>query len=646
MTLSVHLEQVFGTGGILAQKFPGYAPRAGQVAMAGAVDAAFEGQQRLVAEGPCGTGKSLAYLVPATHHAAKNGRRVLVVTANIALQEQLVSKDLPLLAEVLPWKFTYSLLKGRNNYLCLDKREATEVKAAIESRDEEVERLRTWARDTTTGDVSELPVIPAPRAWARFSVSADECKGKPCKFYKDCFAEQARRRAKEAQVIVANYHILFTHLAVKIATGKDLVLPHFDALVCDESHELVDIAREFFGWKVTAGTIAHVTKKLGEAQLRKDIEAESTRFFEGLAELRRAKSYKARLRKPATMPDYEALTGLLFKAAQVYESHRQVAEATGDKDAAAEWRIAERGVANAAARINVAMAAESYGSEIEAVFFVELDEKGRASLNSKKIDVSAAIAEHLWSDLRTAVLTSATLTVGGSFEHIARETGLDRSEKGYARCAAESPFDWQRQALLVIPVKEVPEPREATFDGAAIGLVEKTIGLARGRTLAIFTSRKNLDAAHRHVAGRVPFRVLKQGERPRTQLVEEFRRDVSSVLLGTKSFWTGVDVSGEALSCVVIDKLPFPTPDDPVADAISERDPDAFFNYFVPRAVTAFKQGFGRLIRSTADRGVVVVLDKRLVTKGYGRTFLRSLPPAGLSTRLEDVGEFLGGESR
>jgi len=635
--MTEYIDAVFGPTGILARHFEGYVPRPGQIEMARAVGAALEDDEHLLVEAPTGVGKSLAYSVPATHHAVNEKKRVVIATANIALQEQLVEKDLPLLAEILPWDFRFALLKGKNNYLCLDRRYQEEAEGTLDLLDEPgdgpmLTDLTEWAGTTETGDVSELPFQPLYRLWRRFSTTSDDCKGSDCRFRDECFALKARAAAEEAHVVVANYHLLFAHLQVRAATGQDLVLPAFDVAILDEAHKAADIARDFFGARITVGGVrwaARLLKKLGKGMQHRELTEEATRFFERLDSHRRSPGYKCRLKRPDVVP-WSKLCTLLGKAATTY----QAAQEMGDEDANAELRRVATRCETLAGQIRAAMTL----ADKDSVVFIEADGRGGAVLRSKPIEVSGVLEQALFASVDSAVLTSATLTTGGSFDHIAGEMGVPTPRT----LSVESPFDFERQALLVVP-DGMPNPGAPDYPDAVADAVAEVLELAEGRTLGLFTSYRNLDLTYQRVSGN-GHRILRQGDRPRTALVEEFRRDVDSVLLGTESFWAGVDVQGEALSCVVIDRLPFPSPDDPVLDAISERDRRWFTNYSLPRAVIAFKQGFGRLIRSATDRGVVVVLDQRIVSKSYGKVFTRSLPPVLKSRRIESVQRFLDEE--
>jgi ATP-dependent DNA helicase DinG len=630
-----YIDTVFGPNGIFARRFQGYTPRQGQIELTRAVDRAIEENAHLMAEAPTGTGKGMAYLVPAIQHAVKHDKRVLVVTGNIALQEQLVGKDLPLLAEVLPWDFTYALLKGRQNYLCPSRLHEQEAEPQLDMPGEPFdanayEAILAWAETTETGDKSELPFEPPARLWRRFSIASEDCKGNECRFRDQCFAAKAKARAEQAMVVVSNYHLLLLHLHLREITGRDLILPPFDISICDEGHKLADIAREFFGFRITAGSVrwaGRLLNRMGHVRLATRLETETSAFFDALDAYERSDAYDRRLRVPGVVP-HQALRAALV---ETFRSYQEGMDEVLDADARAELTRAMARAMALVIQLDSAMGLAEEGS----VYFLERMPKGGVALASKVVDVSERLRKLFFDATPSVIVTSATLTTGGSFEHAKRELGMRDGRE----LVVESPFDFEKQALLIVP-ESLPSPQDPSFVDAVADTVAQIIELAEGRTLGLFTSYRNMNAAYERLSG-CGYRVLRQGDAPRTQLIEAFRKDVRSVLLGTESFWAGVDVPGESLSCVIIDRLPFPPPDDPVLDAVSERDPDWFQDFSLPRAIIAFKQGFGRLIRSQLDRGVVVVLDERLVTKRYGKKFIRSLPYTLKSRRLAHVRHFL-----
>lgn len=645
------IESVFGANGLLSEKFKGYAPRKGQVDMAIAVEKAIAEKGHLIAEGPTGTGKSLAYLVPAIEWAMRKekfssavGKKVIVVTGNIALQEQLVGKDLPSLREIMPEAFDFCLAKGKNNYLCVDALGKALANNALAGKDGQIARLLEWAQTTSTGDVSEFPEMPEPALWRQMSVQSDECKGSSCKWFAQCFAEKAKRHQIGAQVVVTNYHMFFAHLKVREkmrelqARGApvelDHVLPTADVIVFDEAHKAADIARDFLGFQLTKGALDRLVQGFNH-ELGPQVKAAADRFFRQLGEWKRNKGYRSRLKKGHPLqPAGALLFDLCNKVAQYYKVNAANSAWAPEEKAELEMR-AKRGF-TIADQIAEAMEPEKHE---DIVYFIEEAPNGAAMLKSKPIKVDGWLSRELFGSFPTVIVTSATLATGatGGFEFIKKELGL----KECAEMVAESPFSWKNQVLFVCP-KTMTDPKEySTFASSVADHVVKIARASKGRLLGLFTSYKVLEATHRACSEELPFRIFKQGEAPRTMLVNKFKDDVDSCLLGCESFWAGVDVPGESLSCVVIDRLPFPTPEDPIVDAIAAKDDKWFFNYAVPRAIIQFKQGFGRLIRTTTDRGVVVVLDRRVTDMGYGRSFIAALPKGiGFSRDVSSVEEF------
>jgi ATP-dependent DNA helicase DinG len=634
-----YIDTVFGPGGIMSKVFAGYEPRPGQMLLAKAVDEAISCRRHLLAEAPCGVGKSLAYCVPAAWHSAHAGKRVAVVTANIALQEQLHTKDLPMLSGILPWGFKHSLIKGRSNFLCMDRLLDEQSRGIPKGRRTRNERdqyrsVMSWARKTSSGDMSELDFTPLPSVWHLFSSTGDECKGSDCKCFIDCFAEKAHRGAMDADIFVTNYHLLFAHLQVRMATGKDLILPRFDVAVCDEAHKAADIARNFFGFRITGGSVRFAFRLLGRLGMQEefdDIDDQARVFFDRLRKLYKSGGYKTRFRSPPQLdwkPMAESLRGIGGKFLS-----RSFGIGDDCRDEKAALRKASGIAMKMAGNLEDAMTL----ADPDSVYYIEEASGESVALVSKPIHVAPVLAKELFSKTGSVISASATLAVDGGFSHAMRELGVVDP----VSLMVDSPFDFTRQAIMVVP--DMPEPTDKSFPAAVADAVEKAIILAKGRTLGLFTSYRNLETVWARVSNLSGYRILKQGDKPRTALIEEFRKDVGSVLLGTESFWTGVDVPGEALSCVVIDRLPFQTPDDPVLDAITERNHDWFMSYSVPKAVIAFKQGVGRLIRRSTDKGVIVVLDRRIVTKAYGSRFLASIPAVRKSQKFESIGRFLEG---
>lgn len=661
-----YVDEVFGEQGAIAKAIAGYRPRAGQIELARGVDAAIVAGENLIGEGPTGTGKSLAYAVPAAWHAARvnphrktQRAKVAIVTANIALQEQIVTKDLPLLQRVLPWEFTFALAKGRSNYLCIDAYEdavADSVMSKIPFEDprdrQQWAEVTRWVRQTQMGDLSELSFEPSANVRLKIATTAEDCHGKLCESYDDCHANRARAAAEQADVVVTNYHLLFAHFAVLEATeGSVEILPAFDVVVFDEAHKAADIAREFFGFRVTVGQVRWAARLLDakkqskkapvptiDPELKERIGDLADDFFGRLRTYKHGGRYKTRLKEERAV-QHDELRDALYSAAEKYQATSE------DPSLEPLVRHKLRTTANRArSTAQNLQRAVLLSHPSEEVVFIDEDQKERVTLCAKAVSAAPTLERLLFKSesVRSVVATSATLTTGvRSFDYIKSELGAGDAKT----MAVASPFEWSKQALLVLPTG-LPQPNEPAFGQAVGELLARVVHAARGRTLGLFTSYRGLHVATSALEeARLGYPVMRQGDAPRTQLVQRFREDSASVLLGTESFWTGVDVPGESLSCVLIDRLPFEPQDDPVLDAIRERDPSGcFMRYQVPRAAIALRQGVGRLIRAVSDRGVVVVCDRRLIDKPYGKVFLRSLPPMRITRDIGDISRFLDGK--
>lgn len=663
-----YIDRTFGQGGYLHRRWgEGYQPRAGQVALARAVDESIRERTHLLSEAPCGIGKSLGYSVPASYHAATSQKTIVIVTANIALQEQIVGKDLPLLAEILPWGFSYALLKGRQNYLCrsmyeqirLDSRQKTmfaDMGGSTEERDRR--RLMQWAEGEIGGgygDVSSLDWKPSDKMWRELSVSAEDCKGPRCSFKETCGALAAQRRARQSQVIVTNYHLFFTNLLIAMERGIDVVLPPFDVAIFDEAHKASDISRDFFGWKVSESSPKRPARyfRNQDPAFVERISRASACFFGQMLVLRRDRDrYKARIvpekLSRGDLSSAEDLIGLMDELGErLAQEFDRLVDNPGRqaRDELGTVEIAQR----KALKVRQALQSVLEPTDDNQVLYIEEDEFRKAHVSCRLVRPGKVLRSALFEKVKQAadgtppssvavVCTSATMATADGFGFAATELGVER----YKQLVVDSPFDFQRQALFIVP--ELCEPNDPAFTAQVAATLLRTIELARGRTLAFFTSRKRMNDVFDFVSPRCqPYRIIKQDDGQRTQLIEEFRRDTHSVLMGVSSFWAGVDVPGESLSVVFIDKLPFPTPDDPVLERLSETDKRAFGIYAVPRAIIEFKQGFGRLIRSSTDRGAVVCCDNRLLTKGYGRQFLKAMPNVQKIKNLGAIPEWLDG---
>ena len=654
MTTTWTVLDAFRPEGLLSETLEGYEERPPQRDLALAVEEAFGKGQHLAAEGPTGVGKSLSYLVPAIRkviedrEAGNEDARCVVVTANIALQEQLVFKDLPFLQEVLPDDFSYELVKGRNNYLCLDKRRefceeraqlafGQDVKAlsdgdlmgVVAGASHREQQILDWSKQTTTGDRSELDFEPTDQEWRQFSVTAQDCLGQGCPHREQCFATRQRKALQQTDVIVANYHFLFAAIEMRRQTGKDIVLPPFQYLVLDEAHRAADIARDFFGWNVSGYAVSRVEKALRRAarghddqsdwnRLADTLAAELRGFVEHLEVLHGDERGALRIRKAGQI-----------RALSLAQVLRETSSALDDiqgsllgREKAVTQQHRERAALLADELEELSALSDSNG-----VYFIERFGKSRAMRACKRMkQVGGFLWDVMFSHTTSTVITSATLAIDGSCSFVRNEIGMRDGRE----IIVDSPFNHREQGLIVLS-PNAPNPKEEGYPEKVADVLRYAVRQAGGRTLGLFTSYRVLRVvaealrADEEIAGK--YTILVQGDAPRMTLAKRFKEDVTSILLGTESFWTGVDVPGEALSCLVVDKIPFPSPGEPVLDALSEdAGRAAFFEISVPRAVLQLRQGVGRLIRRGDDRGVVIILDNRLVTKGYGSTFVNSLP--------------------
>ena len=587
--------------------------------MAEAVQAALQDEHLLLVEAGTGTGKTLAYLVP----AILSGKRVVISTATKTLQEQLLHKDIPLLRRL--FDVSAAVLKGVSNYVC--RRRYSETG---DSDDPDLVRISDWVGRTVTGDRAELGDVPeeAP-AWRLVTTTPEGRVGPLCPFFERCYVTQARRAAAKAQIVIVNHHLYFVDAALRSQFPGAQVLPDHDAVIFDEAHALEEIATEHFGVGVSTHRLASLlrdaTKAIPDTPLLANLEARGEAMFAGLRR-RLGTADEGRVTAPEDLFDRESWFRL---DAALEELAARTARMPDDK-------IAEA-VARRADSFRTDLAAVAEGASRRHVVWGEV--RGRTvSVHASPIDIASLFRQRVLPNVTSAVFTSATLTTDRRFDYVRGRLGLDDALTAELRL--ESPFDWNRQVLLYLP-RDLPAPDDPGFGEAADGRVAELLDVTRGRAFVLTTSWRALRRAAASLRERVPYPLLVQGERPRAALLEAFRDRVGSVLLATASFWEGVDVPGEALSLVILDKLPFAAPDDPITAArvrhLEEAGDDAFHAYQLPRAALSLKQGFGRLIRRGDDRGIVAVLDHRILTKTYGRVFLSTLPPAPRTSALEQV---------
>jgi len=636
------LARLFADDGPLAAQIPGYRLRPQQLELAGAILEAIEAQAPLVAEAGTGTGKTLAYLVP----ALLAGGKVIVSTGTKTLQDQLYDRDLPAVRAALASGAVTALLKGRANYVCLHRMERAAAEARLASREEaaQLRRIERFAATSASGDRAELPGVPddAP-VWLHATSTRENCLGQECPRYQDCFVMKARRGALAADVVVVNHHLFFADVVLR-DEGVAELLPACNTLIFDEAHQLPDTARLFFGESVSTGRLVELAR---DARL----------------ELRAA---------GGAAPDFDALAGRLEKAARDLRlcfgtdgARLAWAQATarpefGGALAALEAALAafgaaleaqaERaeGLASCARRAQEARATLARLAAAEGAAQVRWVEVFGHALQLHLTPLSSAdlFRRQLEEQPRAWIFTSATLSVGEDFSHFKEELGLGAA----AARSWPSPFDYQGQALLYVPRGMPAEPNDPDFTEAVVEAALPVLEASGGRAFLLFTTLRALRRAHELLRERVPFPLLVQGTGSRSDLLARFRELGNAVLLGSASFREGVDVRGEALSLVVIDKLPFAPPDDPVLaariEAIRAREGNPFTELQLPQAVLQLKQGAGRLIRDDTDRGVLMLCDPRLLSKAYGRQILKSLPPMKPTRSLSEVADFLGARPR
>ena len=645
------MEEIFGAGGLIAKHHKDYEHRLGQIKMAEAVLRAFEEKKHLIVEAGTGTGKTMAYLVPAVAAALGNRKRVVISTGTKNLQEQLMEKDIPFLQKVMPKKFTAAYMKGRSNYACLYKIKKAETQPILEGLDEMdyFDEVRQWSRETKTGDRAELTNLPENISfWSRINAKSETCLGQKCPDYEACFVTKMRERADEADIVIVNHHLFFADLNVR-GNQYGKVLPDYGAVIFDEAHLIEDIAADYFGFQVSSFQIDELVRDadalpITDAAATRDLTKTGAKII-GLADQFWIRFTQARAndgRFPLAQNAFAQKTAkgdiqptplgeAYFALDSTLERLETAIDVYAEKMPEAESLLKR----TRQTRFDL----DFICTQSEKNYVYWLEKRGRGMfLRASPIDVSGLLQEKLFEKTETVVLTSATLSAGGKFNFIKDRLGLD--DQKTATLLAPSAFDYEKQAIIYIP-KAMPDPRAPEFTQHAANEIIKLIQITNGRAFVLSTSNFSMNALYELVSMRVNYPCLVQGSMSKAGLLERFRKTPNAVLFATSSFWQGVDVRGEQLSCVIIDKLPFAVPSDPIVAArtrfIDENGGKSFFDYSVPQAIITLKQGIGRLIRSKTDKGVIALLDTRLRTKSYGRDFINSLPKTKITSELKDV---------
>jgi ATP-dependent DNA helicase DinG len=621
--------------------------RPGQLQMALRIEKALIEGTHLVVEAGTGTGKTLAYIYPALRFSMITGRRIILSTGTKSLQEQLFYKDVPFLESILgPLNICY--MKGRSNYLCRQKLQDMPTASLSGAEALHFKIIQEWAKTTETGDRAEIAALPEKTPlWGRLDARTDACSGKDCAHFLDCCVSEMRRRAAESNLVIINHHLFFTDLEIKMKAPDAAILPSAAAVVFDEAHELEQIASDCFGvavsnrrvedlvWDIRKGTI--------DADRRAEVSKVSGTVVERFALFWAAmpgKKESARIvfdgRPEFVVERNEIYSGVLTALQLLHSVLKSIAQ---DDDSVSSL-VQRTSHLFAELRFLVESTSDS------AVFWIERRLSGHGNalntfIQATPIDVSEILAVSVFETYDTTILTSATLAVQKGFAHIRKALGIAEAEE----LIVPSLFDYPKQAILYVP-KDIPDPRDDGFFESAKSHIAEVLRICQGRAFCLFTSYDMMQKMHLALKDVLPYPLLLHGTMTRNELLYQFRTTPHGVLFGTSSFWQGIDVQGEQLSCVIIDRLPFAVPSDPVLQArvkaIENSGGSGFFDYQVPKAAIALKQGFGRLIRSTTDRGVLVMLDRRIQHVNYGSIFVESLPPYRITTDIADVQRFMG----
>ena len=648
------IEGYLGKGGVLSRELPGYEHRPEQMQMAQAALKLLVDGGILMAEAGTGTGKTLAYLLP----AILSNQRVIISTGTKTLQEQIFYKDLPLLQR--HFEFRAVMMKGRANYLCWRRfhKLARQPKLEFLEDGEVFEQIRSWAEASETGDREELKELSEENpVWEKISSDTDLCFGSNCEHFRECFVTRLKMKAQASEIIVVNHYLFFADLAIrKLDFGE--VIPRYNAVIFDEAHILEDVITEYFGVNISDRRILELVHDLdAEKKYLSKFEARELERSAGRIENLCATAFSGLRSHFQNLPGLDEGKRIDFAVSNTPLPAVRACFELSQELARASALLSEK--TDAPELVGLSQRAVKQAGDLD--FIIRQDEPGfvyyadmrprSLILRASPLEISSFLKENFYPNLESVVFTSATLAVAQkkepSFEYFRARMGLDKSESA-KELWLKSSFDWKRQAVLFLP-KDIPMPDAPGFVSESAKVLEQLLELSQGRAFLLFTSYKNLEAFYEKLKRKVKFPLLRQGDKPRSELLREFREVEESILFATMSFWQGVDVVGPALSLVVIDRLPFDSPGDPLIkariNAINLSGGNAFLDYQVPTAVIMLRQGLGRLIRSRRDRGALCVLDPRIHKKGYGKTFLESLPEMPVTHSLKGVQEFFEGKS-
>ncbi len=629
------LASFFSHDGALASVIKGFQPRAGQLEMAKAIEAAITDRQHLLAEAGTGTGKTFAYLVP----AILSGQKVIVSTGTKNLQDQLFNKDLPVLRKAVQTPFMAALLKGRSNYLCTYRlKNALTSNLGFSKEDAaDLSKINAWAKRTQTGDIADIADVPeTSQVWYLATSTVENCLGQDCPDYADCFLVKARKKAQEAEVLVVNHHLLCADWSIR-DSGFGELLPNAEVVVIDEAHQLADTASNFLGINIGA-------KQLND--LAQDALIE---YFKDATDIPALRAAAEELEHE--IKDLRLAFGMELKRGEWQELESNPKIMAGLQAVKTQLQALAVQLELASVKTKGLETCFKRADELVQQLKTILDDNSGKwirwyevhrktfTLSRTPLDIAGEFRLFMQHHKATWIFTSATLSVANKFDHFANNLGLTQARSQ----SWGSPFDYANKSLFYHP-KGLPQPNDPNFIPLIIGFVLPVLQASKGRAFFLFTSHRALQQAENLLKDKLPYPLLVQGSRPKIQLLEQFKKVGNAVLLGTSSFWEGVDVRGEALSCVIIDKLPFSSPGDPVLkarlDAMTKQGKNPFFEHQIPAAVIALRQGIGRLIRDENDKGVLMVCDPRLLKRSYGQLFLDSVPPMRRTRDIADVQAF------